>query len=383
MHIAPSGNAYTCCMNTHLPAMGNVRQKDIKELWNHPQQKRLRQSMINDEPARECNSCYAVDASGGHSCRKYMNHHFRDSIKKISGTKNDGSLDKVEHIFWEVRFSNVCNLKCRSCSPELSTSWFEDGKLLGYETKDKILSLEGTRYLEHLEEFLPYVEEITFVGGEPLLSKEHYHILHRLLETGRTDVRLHYHTNFTISSFGKEDPFALWNKFENVWIFASIDGFGEKGEFIRKGMRWETILANKRRFDQICPKVKFTVFYTLSSLSILHLPEFLEELQKTPEFRDVEVTINFLHEPKYLSPRIFPAAFKAKITEKLEKFAKKYEGAPLSNMHTLQTALDFMNAENLETELPHFWEMMDKMDKIRGESVLLTFPELEGARLSP
>jgi MoaA/NifB/PqqE/SkfB family radical SAM enzyme len=273
-----------------------------------------------------------------------------------------------------VRFSNVCNLRCRSCSPELSSSWFEDGKLIGYDPAQRVLSLEGTSYLEHLETFLPHVEEIAFVGGEPLLMKEHYHILRRLLESGRTDVRLRYHTNFTKLALGKEDALELWKEFRNVWVFASVDGFGPKGELIRKGMSWETIRANKRALDRSCPHARFTVFYTLSALNILHLPDFLRELHRLPEFRGTDLTINFLHEPKFLSPQIFPAAFKERVRARLEEFRKEAEGLP--NLHTIQTALDFMSAESHEEELPRFLMMMRRMDEIRGENFLATFPEL-------
>ena len=38
------------------------------------------------------------------------------------------------------------------------------------------------------------VEEIYFAGGEPLVMQEHYTILEKLIEAGRTDVRLRYNT---------------------------------------------------------------------------------------------------------------------------------------------------------------------------------------------
>ena len=57
---------------------------------------------------------------------------------------------------------------------------------------------------DELEPYFGVVEEIYFAGGEPLLMEEHYRILNRLVDDGRTEeVTLKYNTNFSTMAYKK------------------------------------------------------------------------------------------------------------------------------------------------------------------------------------
>ena len=105
--------------------------------------------------------------------------------------------------YWDIRFSNLCNLSCRSCGYIFSSNWYQDqAKLAGgdWKLKNPVMNYAGrteTDMWEQLEPHLDYVEQIYFAGGEPLLMEEHYKILDELVRRERFDVRLVYNTNFT------------------------------------------------------------------------------------------------------------------------------------------------------------------------------------------
>ena len=39
-------------------------------------------------------------------------HHVEDSMSR---TNPDGSVEDMKLPYWDFRFSNICNFKCRSC----------------------------------------------------------------------------------------------------------------------------------------------------------------------------------------------------------------------------------------------------------------------------
>ena len=102
--------------------------------------------------------------------------------------------------YWDIRFSNLCNLSCRSCGHIFSSSWYKDQVALAgpeWAKNNSVLNYAGrfeTDMMEQLMEHLDYVEQIYFAGGEPLMMDEHYVILDELERRGRFDVRLIYNT---------------------------------------------------------------------------------------------------------------------------------------------------------------------------------------------
>ena len=75
---------------------------------------------------KECVKCYEQEANGWTSMRKSANKHFGHHVKEINNTKEDGSFDKVNMIYWDIRFSNLCNLSCRYCGTYFSSNWYDD-----------------------------------------------------------------------------------------------------------------------------------------------------------------------------------------------------------------------------------------------------------------
>jgi radical SAM protein with 4Fe4S-binding SPASM domain len=203
LHAYPTGNAYPCCQAEMAYPVGNCRTNSLEEIWNDTPLKKIRQKMLTDRPVSACIRCYEQENSGFFSGRQSANKHHGHHIKKIAETKSDGAVDQFELTYWDIRFSNLCNLSCRSCGHIFSSSWYDDQvKLAGkeWQDKNKVLNYAGRTKTDMWEQLVPhldYVEQIYFAGGEPLMMEEHYNILDELERRGRFDVRLIYNTNFT------------------------------------------------------------------------------------------------------------------------------------------------------------------------------------------
>ena len=76
---------------------------------------------------------------------------------------------------------------------------------------------------EQMQEHIPHLDQIYFAGGEPLIMDEHYYILQKLIDAGRTDVRIRYNTNLLKLHFKHYDLVEMWSKFNFVQVNASID----------------------------------------------------------------------------------------------------------------------------------------------------------------
>ena len=147
--------------------------------------------------------------------------------------------------YFDIRFSNICNFKCRGCSPILSSAWFEDHeKLFRYKsTKPKLIECStgnaSDKLWQQLTELIPSIDEAYFAGGEPLIMEQHYKVLQTLLEYDRSDVVLAYNTNLSLTKYKNYDLISLWRQFKHVHVSISIDDIGARGEYFRKGFKLE------------------------------------------------------------------------------------------------------------------------------------------------
>ena len=204
LHAYPTGEAYPCChAEMGVGQVGDCRKNTLEEIWNNTKQRQLRTGMLTETPDPTCGRCYEQEKSGFFSGRQSANKHHGHHVARVHNTEDNGQLEQFEMTYWDIRFSNLCNLKCRSCGHIFSSQWYQDqAKLAGGDWKDRntVLNYAGrteTDMWEQLEPHLDYVEQIYFAGGEPLLMEEHYRILEELVKRKLFHVRLIYNTNFT------------------------------------------------------------------------------------------------------------------------------------------------------------------------------------------
>jgi MoaA/NifB/PqqE/SkfB family radical SAM enzyme len=381
LHAYPTGEAYPCCHAEMAYPVGNARFKTLEAIYRDAPMRELRKDMLNERPNPACGRCYEQEESGFFSGRKSANKHHGHHVKRIAD-------DKFQMSYWDIRFSNLCNLSCRSCGHIFSSSWYQDqARLAGgnWQDRNAVLNYAGRTETDMWEQLIPhldYVEQIYFAGGEPLMMKEHYNILDELERRGRFDVRLVYNTNFTQVRLKDRTVFDYWKKFDSVAVGASLDAMGPRAEYIRKGTDWATVEHNREQMLEICPNVDFYISPTLSIMNALHLPDFHRAWVDKGLIKPQDLNVNILQDPAHLRIDIAPAEYKAKIADKYQAHINWLR--PLDPLERatvgFESAVNFMQATDNTQLLPKFWNKTAELDAIRKENMLDIIPELRAVQ---
>ena len=305
MHVWANGNTYPCCLSTYEYKVGNTNEKSFKELWNSEKMCDMRKNMLDDKPTEGCKKCYDIEENNGVSMRMNTNKSFSHHIERKELTNRDGSVDDVFMSYMDIRFSNICNFKCRSCGPEFSSLWYDDAIAQGrWSSKEsKIFRVKDTitELWDDMNQWIDTVEQIYFAGGEPLIMDEHYKILEHLIEIGRTDINISYNTNLSKLKYKSKDVIELWKKFEHVTVGASLDDSGARAELMRSGTKWKDIISNRKRILEEAPHVKFSLTPTVSVFNVQHCIDFFDEWIYNGLVDTQLIEINTLVHPDYLS----------------------------------------------------------------------------------
>ena len=386
IHAYPTGEAYPCChAEMGVGQIGNCKQNTLKEIWNSPAQRKLRLDMLSETPNPACGRCYEQEQHGFFSGRQSANKHHGHHIREIYTTDETGANDGMALTYWDIRFSNLCNLRCRSCGHIFSSQWYQDqAKLAGAEWKarNSVLNYAGrteTDIWEQLEPHLDFVEQIYFAGGEPLLMEEHYNILEELLRRGRTDVRLIYNTNFTHTDLKGRSVFEYWNQFQSVAVGASLDASGARAEYIRKGTDWAQVEQNRRDMLAICPQVDFYISPTLSILNAGHIVDFHRDWVEKGLIRAQDLNVNILQDPAHYRIDIATAEYKEELSTRYLNHIQwlRDQGDSLGRAtQGFESAMAFMMATDNSQLISKFWEKTHQLDQIRNENILSVIPEL-------
>jgi radical SAM protein with 4Fe4S-binding SPASM domain len=379
MHMWPNGNIYPCCTAPSEDPYGNTNTESLEDVWNGQRMRELRVNMLADKPSKSCNRCYKLEEHGSFSMRSDMNQKFAHRKTATTITHSDGHHPEMKMRYMDIRFSNICNFKCRSCGPELSSLWYDDQVILHGKPDGKRIVRPfktETELWANLEKILPYVEEVYFAGGEPLVHTEHYQVLDYLVDNGKTDVRLVYNTNFSKTRFKGKDIFDYWAKFSDVNVGASLDASGKRAEYMRAGTNWAEIEKNRIELQKRCPHVSFFIAATVSLYNGWHLPDFyLDWLNKGFSHWE-SININILHHPAHLSLTVLPAEIKEQITKKYERAIAQIP-PEYREFNRLASVVDYMNSRDDSHMIPEFFARNDKLDEIRSEEFVTAFPELK------
>jgi len=211
--------------------VGNLRKDDIKTIWNDGKMRNMRRKMLQDLPCGECKKCYEQEKAGFFSMRNSANKHFGHHINEVDLTATDGNHPEFKIRYWDIRFSNICNFRCRYCGPNFSSNWWEDkAALYGKESIGHSKFLYAGKHKDdiwnQMVEHIPHLEQIYFAGGEPLIMDEHYKLLLELINRKLTHVRLIYNTNFSELNYKKHDVLELWKEFPSVSVEGRIHAQG-------------------------------------------------------------------------------------------------------------------------------------------------------------
>ena len=381
LHAWPDGRAFPCCLGRADHPVGNFKQNSMREIWNDEPMRAVRRNMLADRPCLECGDCYEQEGAGFTSMRNNSNKSFGHHIAKIADTLPDGSLPDMQLHYWDVRFSNICNLKCRSCGSIFSSRWYDDDvKLWGRELRPRV-SFAGQHeedVWEQMQEHVPHLDQVYFAGGEPLIMEEHNRILKLLIEKGNTRVRLVYNTNLTELKFKKQSVLDLWKHFPTVCVAASLDDMGDRAAIIRSGTDWAQVEQNIRDLKRECPHIDFMISPTLSIMNIWNFTRFHRYMVESGFIEAKDFNLNILQGPDYYRIDLLPMPIKLRFKQEFEQHIAWLQDKDPINRATggFEGAIAFMMATDNSHLLPNFWRSVNDLDWSRSESLLAAVPEL-------
>tara|TARA_Y100000385_G_C13099442_1_gene643508 strand:+ start:426 stop:1808 length:1383 start_codon:yes stop_codon:yes gene_type:complete len=430
IHMAtrPNGDMRLCCSANASGAgedhtVGLVRDKGQVvnfanttplEAWNSDYMRDTRRTMMDGKVPASCTKCFAEESKGIVSKRMWETSTWMergtDVQDLLNETKPDGSV-KEELKYLDLRLGHTCNIKCVMCSPHDSSKWVKDWKVLEPQLQDPEVKRqmqwdksafnnkwhENEIFWDQLYKQIPYLEEVYFAGGEPLMIAEHKKFIEEIVRSGHNKhIRLRYNTNGILVD---EELIDLWKNFELVKVGVSMDAAGPRNNYIRYPTDWDTVERNLHMLDNTPDNIRPSIATAIQIFNIKHLPDFVHwkvasnfRKVNTEEIRGIRaggglMNMHLLYIPTFMSIQILPKEDKEEIRELFGRFK-----GWLEQWHTTddtffttnpygwrrwEAILNHMDSEDKSDLLPGFKEYVNKLDAIRGVNAKDVFPELK------
>jgi hypothetical protein len=232
----------------------------LDEHWNGEHMRSVRRRMLSGETLPECEVCNDKLLNTD-VYRSYFNNLFGHKYLQVLENTDETGSTTMQPVSWDYRFSNLCNFKCRMCGDMLSSSWESEQRqheMIDWSNpKNNWMQPEIKKQIEQFQttqieaEFAAAVEdhrveEVYWVGGEPLMYEQHWRYMQRIIELGDGPrVYARYNTNLSRINYRGCNLYRnILIKLRDWQICASIDGTGAIGEYIRTGLDYESWLAN-------------------------------------------------------------------------------------------------------------------------------------------
>ena len=366
LHVDTGGKVKACC-NTSI-TYGSVRNQTVKEIWNGEKINTFRARLLQGEKDKRCAICYNKEAAGKSSIRTETLEKYKSIIPSV--LKNE---KKLKPIYLDIRFSNICNLKCRTCWHGASSSWFEDAKVLKTNFGNKAIIKATTNNQSLIEDIISYsetIEEVYFAGGEPLLMEEHYALLDELLEKKATNTLIRYNTNLSQLKLKNNSALAYWKQFEFVHLSVSIDEVEEQVELIRKGLKWKTFIDNLVIVKKECPHVKIEIAPTVSVFNVFTLAKVHQYFYNNKYIASVnDIYLNLLERPNYYNIQILPEDKKGIVKTILQNhviWLKEHNGSE-ELIKEYNSIIKYLYLLNDEKGYSQYQKEVKKLNLLRNE----------------
>lgn len=369
----PSGHIVPCCTSKNL-YYGNSREQDINDILsisNHKLISFRKEFLETDTLPVACSECKKWEDISGGSYRTYANDRFKESLVNLNIDNDTDLLNNLKFTTFDVRFSNICNLKCRYCDDVNSSRIAEEKKVpivlnKAFDNTDK--------FFEFFIKNIDNVDELYFCGGEPLMVEEHYKILDILIEHNKTDVKLKYNSNCTNFNFKNKNIIKdYWSKFNDVLLFASVDCMGEELSYIRHGANWETILKNLRDTSML-GNVQIYLSSVITIYNFFLLKDFYNFLVKENIIKEGNVHFHLVGGHDEISIFNFSSEMKDKAYKYINEWRSELKS--YNNLvHSLDVFVTTLNQPNNKV-ISDFFDFTNYYDDLRNEDFSKTFPML-------
>ena len=305
----------------------------LEEHWNGEHMKSVRRRMMAGETLPECAVCND-QLLNTDVYRSYFNRMFGHKQDEIWLTTDTDGTTTMKPVSWDYRFSNLCNFKCRMCGDMLSSSWEVEQRIndmidwtnsknnwMKPDVRKEITAFQDTQIEKEFSDAVEEhrVEEVYWVGGEPLMYEQHWRYMKRIVELGDGPrVYARYNTNLSRVDYRGINLYRdILGHIRDWQICASLDGTGTTGEYIRTGLNYQQWLENfKQGLGHARNRRQMRIDFTLTLPGLFEV----ENITKLAEELDVDILakVVFSFSPDIiLSPLALPRELLDKTVDRL------------------------------------------------------------------
>jgi len=357
--ISPQGALTPCCkfqMSKYNDSF-NVQTQTLDDYVGSAFLVKIKQEFSQGLWPRGCERCRIEEENNITSKRQLDYERWHQHYQQHD-------IDSAKWITASIAFGNTCNLKCITCGPYSSSKWQKEHQKI-HNVNIGHVKFYKSDFIEKFIEQAPGVIHLDIPGGEPFLSgvQEQKHLLNHYITTGQSKhISLHYTTNVTL--FPDQEWWDIWKHFENVDIQLSIDGIGDRYEYIRYPAKWAEVVENTKRYiDKYQDNIQLSVSHTVSAYNIYYLDEFFTWCYTvglpTP-------WLGRVHNPVHMRPSVWDNDARALIIDKLK----------ISNHPEVITWAELLKNTNDESNFNYFKQCLHAHDQYRGLNFKQDFPEL-------
>jgi radical SAM protein with 4Fe4S-binding SPASM domain len=356
--ISPSGNIAPCCKFSHENKI-NIRNSSLNDYANSQTLHEVKQQFLNDQWPVGCERCRIEEEHNIESKRVLDYTRWKDQYCNVD-------LNNTEFLTASVAFGNTCNLACITCGPDSSSRWQKEYQTV-YGINKTPFHFYKQDFVQDFVDYAPNVIHLDIPGGEPFLSgvNEQKQLLEHYIQTGQAkNISIHYTTNVTI--YPDSEWWKLWQHFKEIDMQLSLDGVGQRYEYIRYPANWATVSEHINQYleqQRLLDNFRLSVSHTVSAYNIYYLDEFVSWCYTVGLPRP---WLGRVHRPMFMRPSVWPSSAREVIINKLSASADLDVQQWASLIHNT-------NDGNLFAE---FKEKMHIHDQYRGLSFAKTFPEL-------
>jgi len=357
--IAPLGKISPCCKfesNSYNKEF-NIVDNTVDDYLQSDMLKNVKEEMLNGEWPKGCERCKIEEENNIKSKRQLDYIRWKDEYENYNESKG--------FITASIAFGNTCNLKCITCGPSASSRWRKEHlDLYGIDVPPVETLVDEN--IKNLYEHMPNIIHLDIPGGEPFLSEveKQKKLLKTYIDNNQSkNISIHYTTNAQV--FPNDEWWDLWSHFKEIDMQLSIDGTGDRYEYIRYPAKWSLLCENVKKFvsrEKVLDNVRLSVSHTVSAYNIYYLSDFFDWCGQiglpTPWCGRV-------HTPLHMRPSIFPNSIKRKIIDHLQTSKHK---EMISWISLLKNSDDSQYYKV-------FCDMRDKHDLYRNLDYKKIFPE--------
>jgi len=403
-YLSPQTERRMCCASRepaqsfrqYIDREGDLKDynpETLEQHWNNEHMRSVRRRMMAGETLPECQVCNDKLLNTD-VYRDYFNNLFRHKIDDAFAKTDDTGYTEMKTVSFDYRFNNLCNFKCRQCGDMLSSSWESEQRnnnmwsperqpWMASPIRQQISSFQDStvvmEFMNAIEE--KRMEEIYWVGGEPLMWDIHWDAMVRIIDLKFSDrVYVRYNTNLSRTEFKGKKLFEILQQFRDWQVCASIDGTGETGEYIRTGLNYRKFLENFREgLAAARNKRQMQLDFTITMPGLQEIRNMFDLSQQLNAKLLTKVTFAF-DSQQIMSPMCLPKTLLNEIIDENLEYIRP-RANPLQ-----QSLIDVL--ENMKTR-PTFWEeypkaeigiragktRCERIDAIRGTDIKKIFAD--------